>query len=61
MFKEDQCTVCGECLTFCPYIEISEEEAKEEFRKVIDGEASRVVSECVSCMGCDEICQEKAK
>ena len=60
MFKEDQCTVCGECLTFCPYIEIGEEEAKEEFRKVIDGEASRVISECVSCMGCDEICQEKA-
>ncbi len=60
MFREEQCTVCGECLTWCPYIEIEAAEAGNEFQKLIDGESSRVVSECVSCMGCDEMCPEKA-
>lgn len=60
MFQKEQCTVCGECLTWCPYIEIEESEAGKEFQKLIDGEASRVIAECVSCMGCDEICPEKA-
>jgi Fe-S oxidoreductase len=60
MFLENNCTVCGECLTECPYIEIDEEEARGEFRRLIDGEPSRVISQCVSCMRCDEICPEKA-
>jgi len=60
MFRENDCTVCGDCLTWCPYIEIGEEEAKEEFQKLIEGKHSRVISECISCMGCDEICPEKA-
>jgi len=60
MFHEDRCTVCGDCLSWCPYIEIDEEDARKEFKKIIDGDPSRVISECVSCMGCDEICPEKA-
>ena len=60
MFKKDACTICGDCLSWCPYIDIDGEEAKEEFQKLIDGEPSRIVSECVSCMGCEEICPEGA-
>ncbi|MCP4753257.1 MAG: (Fe-S)-binding protein [Proteobacteria bacterium] len=60
MFREEKCTVCGDCLTWCPYIEIDAEDSEREFRKLIDGDTSRIVSECVSCMGCDEICPEKA-
>jgi Fe-S oxidoreductase len=41
-------------------MEIGEDEAREEIQKLIDGERSRVISECVSCMGCDEICPERA-
>jgi len=41
-------------------MEIEEEAAKVEFKKLMDGKSSPVVSECVSCMGCDEICPEKA-
>ena len=60
MFREERCTVCGECLTWCPYMEISESEAKTEFKKLIQGEPTPVVTQCVSCMGCDEICPERA-
>lgn len=60
MFKEDKCTVCGECLSRCQYIGIDEEESRQEFQNLIDGEPSRIIAECVSCMGCDEICPEEA-
>jgi len=60
MFQPDSCTLCGECLTWCPYIEITEEESKKEFQNMINGKPSRIVSECISCMGCNEICPEKA-
>lgn len=60
MFKEELCTVCGECLSWCPYIEIESSQTKVEFEKLMDGRPSPVVSQCVSCMGCDEICPEKA-
>ncbi|MFC1821438.1 heterodisulfide reductase-related iron-sulfur binding cluster [Thermodesulfobacteriota bacterium] len=60
MFQENNCTVCGDCLTWCPYFEIGEGESREEFQKLIEGKPTRVISECISCMGCDEICPEKA-
>ena len=60
MFKKDLCTGCGECLSWCSYIDIEGEEAKEEFQKLINGEPSEIVSQCVSCMGCEEICPEGA-
>ena len=60
MFRRDLCTVCGECLSQCYYMDIQGNESLREFRKLIDGEPSRVVSECVSCMGCSEACPEKA-
>ncbi|MCF8142848.1 MAG: (Fe-S)-binding protein [Deltaproteobacteria bacterium] len=56
----DRCTKCGDCLSSCFYIDIDGEEAKEEFQKLISGKPSFVVSQCVSCMACDELCPEKA-
>jgi ferredoxin len=60
MFREDQCTLCGDCLAECLYIQIGEEESRREFQNLINGKPSRVISECVSCMACDELCPEKA-
>jgi Fe-S oxidoreductase len=60
MFKKDLCTVCGDCLSWCPYIDIDGEAAKVEFQKLINGEPSGIISQCVSCMGCEEICPEAA-
>ncbi|MFO7964270.1 MAG: (Fe-S)-binding protein [Desulfobacterales bacterium] len=60
MFKEDRCTLCGECLMWCPYIDISEEESKIQIEHLIKGDTSRIISECISCMGCSEICPEGA-
>jgi len=60
MFLKDKCTLCGECLAKCVYIDIEGEEAKEEFRNLIEGKPSRVIFQCVSCMACDERCPENA-
>ena len=60
MFSEEKCTVCGECLVKCYYMDYSEEKAKEEFRKLIKGEPTPVTSECITCCACNMYCPEDA-
>jgi Fe-S oxidoreductase len=60
MFYEEKCTLCGECLMKCPYLAYSEKKAKEEFKKLIEGEPSSVTSECITCVACNMFCPEGA-
>jgi len=60
MFHEEKCTLCGKCLMECPYLAYPEEKAKSEFKKLIDGEATPVTSECITCVACNMICPEGA-
>jgi Fe-S oxidoreductase len=60
MFYEENCTLCGECLIKCPYLAYPEEKAKAEFKKLIEGKASPVTSECITCAACNMICPEDA-
>jgi len=60
MFYEDKCTLCGECLMKCQYLAYSEKKAKEEFKKLINGEDSEVTSKCVTCVACNMYCPEGA-
>ncbi|MCK4239668.1 MAG: (Fe-S)-binding protein [Candidatus Lokiarchaeota archaeon] len=60
MFLKDRCTVCGVCLMECPYLAYSEEKAKEEFKKLIDGEPTPITAECITCAACNMFCPEGA-
>ncbi len=60
MFHEEKCTLCGICLMKCPYLAYSEEKAKNEFRKLINGKSSPVTSECITCVACNMFCPEEA-
>ncbi len=60
MFYEDKCTLCGECLTKCQYLAYPEDKAKEEIKKLINGEPSPVTSECITCVACNTYCPEGA-
>ena len=60
MFHYEKCTLCGECLIQCPYLAYPEEKAKEEFKKLIDGEPTPVTSECITCAACNMFCPEEA-
>jgi len=59
IFDETNCATCEnvDCLTRCQWIEFENvEDAKEEQMKMIKGENSRVLNECVTCFACDEYC-----
>ncbi|MFX1316789.1 MAG: heterodisulfide reductase-related iron-sulfur binding cluster [Promethearchaeota archaeon] len=59
MFDKSNCEKCEniDCLTRCQWINFkSVEEARVEQIKMINGEDSRVLSECVTCYACDEYC-----
>ena len=59
MFDSSHCADCEkiDCLIRCQWIEFKDvEEARAEKNKMIKGEESRVLSECVTCFACDEYC-----
>ncbi|MHA1373115.1 MAG: (Fe-S)-binding protein, partial [Promethearchaeota archaeon] len=59
MFDSSHCADCEkvDCLTRCQWIEFKDiEEARAEKSKMINGEESRVLTECVTCFACDEYC-----
>ena len=60
MFYKEKCTLCGECLMKCPYLAYPEEKAKEEFKKLIDGEPTPVTADCITCAACNMFCPEGA-
>jgi len=58
-FDEDVCATCpsADCLLKCQYMEFGKDEAHEEMMKVVKGEDSRVLHECVTCYACEEYCK----
>jgi Fe-S oxidoreductase len=60
MFYPEKCTLCGVCLVKCPYLAYPEDKAKEEFKKLIDGEPTPVTANCVTCAACNMFCPEGA-
>ncbi|MFX1395188.1 MAG: (Fe-S)-binding protein, partial [Promethearchaeota archaeon] len=59
MFDKSYCSECEnvDCLTRCQWIDFeSVDEARAEQMKMINGENSRVLKECVTCFSCDEYC-----
>jgi Cysteine-rich domain len=58
-FDEKVCAACpsADCLLKCQYMEFGKNEAHEEMMKVMRGQDSRVLKECVTCYGCEEYCR----
>ena len=59
IFDDSNCDKCEnvDCLTRCQWMEFNSiEEARAEKTKMINGEESRVLSDCVTCFACDEYC-----
>ncbi|MHA1273472.1 MAG: heterodisulfide reductase-related iron-sulfur binding cluster [Promethearchaeota archaeon] len=63
-FNSSYCSDCEgvDCLMRCMWINFdSIEEARAEQMKMINGENSRVLSECVTCFACNEYCPHDVK
>jgi hypothetical protein len=56
--SEKVCATCpsADCLLKCQYMTFDKKEAHEEMMKVVRGEESRVLHDCVTCYACEEYC-----
>lgn len=55
----ERCKVCGECLIRCKNMHLSEEEAKAEKQRLLDGEEPLYIYDrCKLCMSCNQYCPE---
>ena len=50
-----QCETC-DCLMHCQYMDFELAEAKAEKEKILAGQNSEVLSNCVTCYACEEYC-----
>jgi Fe-S oxidoreductase len=60
-YNFERCEVCGTCLSRCHYMKLSENRAKEEMRKLRDGEPSEVLNRCFGCWSCDVVCPNRCR
>jgi len=60
MFNISRCDKCGECFVKCQYIDYSREKAIETITALIEGERAEILTECITCMACNEYCPTNA-
>jgi hypothetical protein len=58
-YDENLCTTCktSDCLVKCQFINLDRETAHREVMKIIKGEDSSILNDCVTCYACEEYCQ----
>ena len=59
-FDQTKCQSCEtcDCLTKCQYLDIDRDTAKVEIMKIVNGDDSFVLNDCVTCYACEEYCQQ---
>jgi len=57
-FDKTKCADCKavSCLVKCQYMDFDRDKAKVEWQKVVNGEDSVVLHDCVTCYSCEEYC-----
>jgi len=60
MFKPDLCIQCGDCLVECQWMNIERSQAIEWQKQMMEGEATPVLEQCITCFACNEICPQEA-
>lgn len=60
-FDRASCDLCGLCLNQCPVLEMPIEKAKVEFKKLVDGQETEVLTKCTSCMSCNNFCPSNSR
>ena len=58
-FNAEKCTQCGECFQQCPVMQLPLKVAKDEIRRLLDGDDTKhVLQKCTSCFACNFVCPE---
>lgn len=57
-FDENKCLACEtqDCLTKCQYMDMDRAAARAEMEKLINGQDTHVLRDCVTCYACEEYC-----
>jgi len=61
MFDTSKCDLCGDCLVACPYVDYSPAQATAAMDALIAGRPAGILSQCITCMGCNEYCEKEAR
>jgi Fe-S oxidoreductase len=61
MFRDSQCDFCGECLSRCAYLDFDIAAGAGEFARLVRGERTEWLYDCVTCMACNEYCPNGAR
>lgn len=56
MWEAEKCTLCGECLVRCQYVDYDSEKAVSQIRELMAGRPADILRECVTCCACNETC-----
>ena len=60
MFDASKCDKCGDCLVRCQYVGYTREKAVEEITTLVEGRYAEILTECITCMACNEYCTKGA-
>ncbi len=60
MFDPSQCDLCGDCFVKCFYIDYDRKKARREMAALIAGERAEILSQCFTCIACNEYCPNGA-
>ena len=60
MFDASKCDKCGDCFMRCQYVDYSLAKAIKEITTLIEGKDADILTECITCMACNEYCQKGA-
>ncbi len=58
MYYPEKCDLCGDCLFYCPYVEMDRDEAVEQFRELLEGGTPSILEGCVTCVACNAVCPQ---
>jgi ferredoxin len=55
MWDESACSLCGDCLTRCQYVEYDQDQAEHDIKLLIAGEKADILTSCIDCMACSSV------
>lgn len=60
MFDLSKCDRCGDCFVKCQYVDYSRDKAIYEISALMKSEDADILTQCTTCMACNEYCQKGA-
>ena len=56
MWDASKCSLCGDCLVNCRYVDYDRDRAIAEIELLMEGKEAEILSRCTTCMACMDYC-----